>query len=529
MSDPRRMSSLLPLDEHGDSATGLADGLALDDSPQVDRRASPTLFRLEEFSVQIHRSLNPRVVASTAVQELRPICGCERICILERRGGRFRLLSASDQSVHPPRSRQALLLERIAQAVLPAGGRFQFPNERLTLPDEIARLLADYWERSNGQFILIEPVYSEVSTPDDDHPKTDERAVVGALVLEQFSRSDLPGGAIECLDCAIPHLTSALANARKYLRLASVPGLSPLGAIFDAIRRTRSSAMTAYLIVGLCVLACGWFIKRPFEIECRGRLMPTLKREVFAALEGEIIEVLVNDSDRVEQGQIVARVQSRQLEKTSLEQTGLLKGKLKARDAARAELRSRSTPQIRGQSLRGQAQVELINSEIETIHERLELLAQEQDQLDIRAPISGTIATDRPHEKLLGRPVQRGESLLEIMDEAGGWQLELAVPELQIGHLLMYQHNHADVRVRFRLLSCVERSFECAVTRTGDRTLPAADSGPYHPVFCDATRVDRLQRQIGAEVSAKIQCGQRSLFFIWFHEFWELMQRHWWV
>ena len=484
---------------------------------------------LEAFASQIHRSLNPQEVTTVAVQELRALLHCERVSFLERRGKRFRLVAASGQPGRPPRSRQRSLLEQIVAAVLPRGERFVYPEERLTLPDDLARRLANYWENANGQMILVEPVFSVVPDPDKVAAQTGTRPVVGALVIEQFSRSSLNPGAIRRLDAALQHLTPALANAKRYSRLVSVPGLYQLGLICDWLHRTRTAALllSITIIAGLLAFACR--MERPFEIECRGRLMPTVRREVFAGLEGEIVEVLTGESAHVEEGQIIARIQSRDLEKAILEQTGLLKGKLKARDAARAELHARSTPQVRGQSSRDQAQLEVINAEIDTIHRQLELLEREQLQLVIRAPISGTVTTERPREKLLGRPVHRGEALLEIMDGSGGWQLELAVAERKIGHLLSYRQQTSEAGVKFRLLSSAQQSFDCTVNRVADRILPSPELGSCSLVFCDVSKLDLPTRQIGSETSARIRCGQKSLLFIWFHEFWELLQRSWWV
>jgi hypothetical protein len=484
---------------------------------------------VESFAVRIHQSLNPREVTAVAVHELRPILRCERVCFLERRGRRFRLVAVSGQPGKPPRSRQASLLEQFVAAVLPGGGRFHFPDDRLTLPDELGRGLASYWQNSNGQMILVEPVYSELPSPGVSAPRGSTRALVGALVIEQFSRPDLPPETIPLLESAVNHLTPALANARKYTRMAAIPGLYQLCRIVELFRWSRLAAalLSVMILAGLVASAC--LIERPFEIDCRGRLMPTERREVFAGLEGEIVEVLVGESERVEEGQIIARMQSRELEKQILEQSGLLKGKLKARDAARAELRGRTTPQARGQSPRDQAQLEVINAEIDTIHRQLELLEQEQQTLVIRSPISGTVTTERPRERLLGRPVHRGEPLLEIMDESGGWQLELAVAERKIGHLLSYRQNHSDAGVRFRLLSSAQQPFDCSITRVADRTFPSAEHGACGLVFCDVSRTNLPARQIGSEAGAQIRCGTRSLMFIWFHEFWEFLQRRWWV
>ena len=173
--------------------------------------------------------------------------------------------------------------------------------------------------------------------------------------------------------------------------------------------------------------------------------------------------------------------------------------------------------------------MELIHAEIDTIQRQLELFEEEEKQLEVRAPMAGRVMTERPDEKLKGRPVRRGEPLLEIMQDTGGWQLELAVAERRLGHLLAYHQTNPVIDVKFRLLSSVQKSFDCQVTRFADRTVPSLETGSASGVYCDVSEIDQLPRQIGAEVSARIQCGRRSLLYIWFHEFWELLQRNWWI
>lgn len=480
------------------------------------------------LAVDLHRSLNPKEVTTVAVQELRPILSCDRVCYLERRGKRFRLCAVSGHPGRPPRSRQSSLLEQLVAAVLVRGERFVYPEDQLTLPENLARQLATYWENAGGQMILVEPVFSCLPNSNDATPRP-VRRVVGALAIEQFSDSELKPGTINRLDAVIEHLTPALANARRYSRLVRIPGLYLTGLLFEGMRRSRILAMLMSLIVIASILSCAWTITSPLEIECHGRLMPVVRREVFAVLEGEVTEVMVNESERVEEGQIIARMRSRDLDKAILEQTGLLKGKLKAQDAARAELRGQVAPQARGQSSRDQAQLEVINAELHTIHRQLELLDQQREQLIIRAPISGTVTTERLREKLLQRPVLRGESLLEIMDETGAWELELAVAEKKIGHLLSYQRQANATNVKFRLHSEAKQSFDCTVTRVADRMLPSVELGACSLVFCNVSQLDLPTRQIGSGASARIQCGKKSLLFIWFHEFWELLQRNWWV
>jgi Barrel-sandwich domain of CusB or HlyD membrane-fusion len=503
------------------------DGREIDIPVETDPVTEAT--EINAFAAQIHQSLDPRRVAIVAAHELRPILLCDRICFLERRHSGFRLVAASDQGGNLRRSRQAVFLERAVAAAIPNGERFLFPDCDLELPDELGKLLASYWELSRGQMILIEPVFSRPNRHENSASTSNAKKIVGALVIEKFSETPLNPEVLSRLKPALEHLTIALANAQQYSQLVKIPGLYPLGLFLETIRRTRTATIFAWLMSILSLLAGAAFIHRPFEIECSGRLMPSIRREVFAGIEGEVIEVLVNESDHVEEGQVIARLKSRELEKSLLDQTGHLSQKMKARDAARADLRTRSTPQARGQSARDQAQLEILNSEIETIHRQLELLERQKEQLVIQAPISGTITTDRSRERLLNRPVHRGESLLEIMDEAGAWQLELAIPERKSGHFLSFHQHQPKVPVKFRLLSMVPETFDCEVTRLADRIVVTPESVTGSLIFCDVSNLELPTRQIGSEVSARIQCGKKSFLFLWFHEFWELLQRHWWL
>ena len=516
-----------PDNESTVSEDSTTDGSGNDgDSLHTNRRTGSAI---DAFAVRIHQTLNPREVIAIAVHELRPILNCDRVCFLEYRKKRFRFVAASGHLGVPKRSRQAALLEQFVSSIVPQGERFLFPDDRITLPDDLGRRLADYWEQTNGQCLLVEPVFESLPRPDGHSGTAAPSRLAGALVIEQLNHSDLTPGTIQRLEAAVKHLTPAFQNARKYSRLVSIPGLYHLGQAFELFRRNSQAAFAGYFLIASLLIAAACLIKQPFEIECRGRLMPTQRREVFAPFEGEIIDITVTESDQIRGGDVLCVLQSHDLEKAVIEQTGLLKGKLKARDAARAELRSHAAQPARSQSARDQAQLELINAEIDTISRQLQLLEQEEKQREIRAPISGSLLTERPREKLLGRPVRRGESLLEIMEEVGGWQLELTVAERRLGHLLSYRRRHPQVNVKFRMLASAQKGFDCTITRIADRTVPSAELGSSCQVFCDVSEVDQLPHQVGAEVSARIRCGEKSLIYIWFHDFWELLQRNWWV
>lgn len=487
----------------------------------------PILDRLcGQFASLIHQSLIPAEVELTAVHEMRPLLSCERVCFLARRRNQYRLVAVSGQRGRPPRSQLVSRLEQVVSAVAPAGERFLFPTEEHELPEFLGRALSDYWECANSQMILIEPVFSQVANRE---AKSETRQIVGALVIEQFGSSQLAPGSLERLDFATEHFSLALSNARRYSRLLAVPGLRPLGFFFALIRGSRLATGLIGLAMLSAFIGCISWVEAPFELECRGRLMPAVRREAYAPVDGEIVDVEVDESENVHEGQVLARLRSRELDAALLEQTGLLRNKLKSRDAARAELQNTPIQQTRGQSARNQAQLEVLHSEIDNIKQHMALIERERRQLEISSPLAGTITTSRPHDTLIGRPVRRGEPLLEIVDETGPWRLELLISERKLGYLLAFRQSHPAPRVAFRLHSSMRQRLSTTVSSIADRSIPDDELGAAGLIYCEASDVDLPLRRMGTEVSARIHCGKRSLGFLWLHEFRDMLQRHWWL
>ena len=51
-----------------------------------------------------------------------------------------------------------------------------------------------------------------------------------------------------------------------------------------------------------------------FELTAKGKLQPAVRREVFANLDGEVIDVLVKHGDMVKKGQVLAEMRNTELE-----------------------------------------------------------------------------------------------------------------------------------------------------------------------------------------------------------------------
>src|SRR5579871_5156733 len=61
------------------------------------------------------------------------------------------------------------------------------------------------------------------------------------------------------------------------------------------------------------------------------------------------------------------------------------------------------------------------------------LLKEKLEQTKVVSPIDGEVLTWQAQEKLLTRPVEKGQVLLTVADESGDWQIELHMPEDRMG------------------------------------------------------------------------------------------------
>ncbi|HAW28578.1 MAG TPA: hypothetical protein DCY03_10735, partial [Planctomycetaceae bacterium] len=178
--------------------------------------------------------------------------------------------------------------------------------------------------------------------------------------------------------------------------------------------------------------------------------------------------------------------------------------------------------------LRGQ--LNETETQISGVLKQLEILRDRLDKLNVKAPIDGVVTTFQIEQLLINRPVQRGELLLEIMDPNGPWQLELDVEEKRMGHILRATERKGDIGlpVEFILATSNELSYEGEVTEFSTRTNSSEENGSIVETYATFDKEKLPLLRIGAEVSAKIDCGERSLFYVLFGDVVETCRRYFW-
>jgi hypothetical protein len=117
------------------------------------------------------------------------------------------------------------------------------------------------------------------------------------------------------------------------------------------------------------------------------------------------------------------------------------------------------------------------------------------------------------------------------METTGDWRLELEVPEYRMGHLLtaLNKSESHTLPAEYFLRTNVDETHDATVTTLATRTNESEEEGTVVEVYADIDPDTLPSRRIGAEVQAKIDCGDRSLFYVLFGDVVEFFQRHLWL
>jgi len=251
------------------------------------------------------------------------------------------------------------------------------------------------------------------------------------------------------------------------------------------------------LVAGACLLAAVLAVPWPYKIGSECRIEPVTRRMIAAPFEGRLEKSLVAPGDVVAPGQVVARMDGREIR---WERAGL-----------EAELNSASKKRDSALAIQNAAAAQLAKLDMERLELKIRLLDHRAENLEIKSPIGG-IVTSGDLEKAEGAPVTTGATLFEIapLDKMIA---EVAVPEAEIAHVRTGQS------VRIRLDAYPSRDWSATL----DRIQPRAEIRDRANVFVAELTVDNSDELLrpGMKGQAKITGPRRSLAWILFHRAWE--------
>jgi multidrug efflux pump subunit AcrA (membrane-fusion protein) len=493
--------------------------------------------RFEHFALNLARGRNTREVAAIVANDGRQLLQVDRCSVAFMPYSRARLLAVSGVESVNRRSNQVRCLEQLTGKVCTAREPFWFTGQT-ELPEAIRDVLSEYLLESHARMLVVQPLFR----PEPIVPATEKKSPAqpvetrkpfAALIIEQSADARPSPTLRDRLTMLGDHTSAALANAWDQERILFLPLWRLLGRWLAALRGSRLYASLAATAAVIAVAAALVFVKWPYRVEAKGRLMPTRQQCVFAAVDGEVTTVHVRSGQVVSEGTPLLDMRNEALQREWLEARNRLNELQKQLDTIEFDLKSAVQTKPRSEitqleGKRGQTRIEINGA-----REQVRLLTEQIEKLHVKAPRDGVVATFQVEQTLKNRPVQRGELLVDLMDETSPWRLELEVPDYRMGHVLRRQKElrRSDLDVEFLIATTSETTFQAKLSTAANRSVVAEEAGSVVEVYSDINpddeaklrEADRLR--IGAEVKARIDCGPSPLGYVLFGDVIEFVRK----
>lgn len=363
------------------------------------------------------------------------------------------------------------------------------------------------------------------------------------LIIEYQTHTDM----VRSL-ARLPHVLPAVAVAweqqLRWLRLPKLARSLAFGAIPSL--RLRLRRLTWPLLIALLLLIV-WALQLPYPltVEAEGAYEPVVSRAIYAADDGFVAELLVEDGTTVASGDPLVRVRSPALELRIEQATGELRGVIEETSGIRIAI-NQLDPEA-SEALNNQSRLASKIIELETKHEylqrQIDMLQTQHDRLLLRSPIDGTVVAKDLQRHLTGRPVRRGDALFSIVDLAGPWQIRVHVADRDSDYLRTYYGSHQSLEhseaaasplrttnstLAFTLISNPAERWSAKIRSIAEQVENRHGQGCYVEVRADVASDQRIGAHAGAGVHAFFTCGSQPLWFVWSRPLVEAVQRKLW-
>jgi len=441
--------------------------------------------QLEDFSRVVHASLDPRETAYTIANEGRRLIECDRLSVAIRKGKHCTIEAVSGQDLFDKRSNTVRLLGKLATAVVASGDDVWYTGDTRDMPPQVEDAVQEYVDEAHSKTVAVLPLRRPAAEEQDDpNKRTEPEPPIGALIVEQIEDSRVPPSLRQRSDVVCRHSSTALANALEHQNLFLMPVWRALGKTRWVLQsRTLPKTLSIAGAVLLVLLALGLWPAQ-FRLEAKGTLEPAVRQDVFAGIDGVVQELKCAHGEEVAKDQLLVRLRNTDLEVAITDVEGQRITTRERLLAVQRSLVEEKSLKIEERNRLAGEQAEL-KQKAQTLDAQLALYKAKELELQVKSPIQGQIVTWDLRNRLIQRPVQRGQVLLRVADPDGPWQLELHMPESRMGHIVKQQQALYDKsRAKLRELLLEQRH-----SRVGD----APDENPQQAVDAELAAVPDAQ------------------------------------
>jgi multidrug efflux pump subunit AcrA (membrane-fusion protein) len=369
---------------------------------------------------------------------------CDRVSVAIRKGKKCRIEAISGQDLFDKRSNTVRLLGKLATAVVASGDAVWYTGNTRDLPPQVEDAVQEYVDEAHSKTVAVLPLQRPAGPEEDDRSQQEEReGAIGALIVEQIEDSRISGSLAQRADVVCRHSSTALANALEHQNLFLMPVWRALGKtrwVLQARTLPKTLGIAGAVLLVLLVLAV-W--PAQFTVESKGTLEPVVRQDVFAGIDGIVQELFCAHGDTVPKDKTLVQLRNTDLEVAITDLQGERMANNERLFAAQRALAEERKLSVEERNRLAGEQAELIQKQ-RSFDAKWALYQAKQLELQVKSPINGIVVTWDLRNRLIHRPVQRGQVLLRVADPDGPWQLELHMPENRMGHVVKVQQGLYD-------------------------------------------------------------------------------------
>ena len=495
--------------------------------------------QLEGFTHQIHGSLDLKETSYAVVNDGKRLVGCDRLSVSLKISGRTMVEAVSGQEVVEQRSNLVRELTRLCKVVIRSGEDLVYTGSTDGFAPDLRDALEMYVDESGSKVVIVTLLHKPAEN--EKEAESQEKVPFGCLVAEQIGDELAPTDMHARTEVVSRHASTALWNAQEHHKIFLKPVLKAMGSPWRMFRGRTMAKIGAVVAAVLLLLLGMAFIPCTLSIEGHGSLLPKERQKVYAPVPGRVAEILVDHGSRVKKGDLLVRLESKELEKEleqvrGEEQKALSQAQYLTRQADKAQ-RSQQQGELDYNQIQGQLSEAKLTAK--SSKERREIIEEQLDSMRILAPQDGIITTWEAKKNLMGRPVEIGTELLQLAGTQGEWICEVEVPDDDMGPILAAQSKlEADIKAGrkkpdetlsayFIPMTGPEHTYPGYVRRIAPsaETMPETDQYKNRHVvkvtigFSDKVLAAYLkdneskEMRPGAEVRARVNCGGTNLAY----------------
>lgn len=434
-------------------------------------------------------------LAYTVVNQLQTKSGCQQVALGRISRGAAKVLAISGFDEVKKRSPGVVQVQQAMEECFDHGDSIVYQHQSADATDAQGapdyRLHRQWHEAAGGDAVACLPLSVDDEVRYVISLRRGKASPFGDEEIEKFkSLVDPYAMALALLETATRSIWShAIASTARFIKKMTSPG----GWFSKALLVTT-------LAGGL------WFCfgSLPYRVASPFLVVPTEVRK-FDAPETIVLRMShVVEGDRVEAGQILCELDDRELQ---LEKQKLL-----------AQIESQRIEEISAMQSDDRVTARMAQTQQQALRSELAIVEQRLAQLVVRSPFAGTVITGDLRERH-GDLLQKGEPLFEVAPD-DKWRLDLNVSESEFVGIEVGQTG------KFVTFANPEKEHPLVVTRVS----PSASQHKGRNVFVVEAETDGQLDWVrpGMEGAAKVEVGDRAIWWITFHKAIDFVRVHFW-